>query len=279
MVTLERFQHTQRHAAPTAPDEHVPEHPSLVQALGPLLILYLLYTMVRWAVVDRGERVGDRNARHLLRFEAWLGIDYEHSVQAWMLRHPALIWFFDHYYVFAFFPILIVSAVCGYRTAPSAFHGARRVFAVSLAIALVIFMLLPLAPPRLLPSHGYVDTLMLYGPHYYGDSSGASLFNAYGSIPSMVNEYAAMPSMHVGWSMIAGWLLYVASGRRWWVGVLAATHVILMETAVVATGNHYIVDGLAGMLVVMLSVVIVRWYAQRSLIYQQRLLHCARERA
>jgi hypothetical protein len=148
MVTLERFQHTRRQAATTAPDERVPERSSLAQALGPLLILYLLYTMVRWAVVDRGEDVGDRNARALLRFEAWLGIDIEHSVQRWALRHGEVVWFFDHYYVFAFFPVLILAAVWGYRAAPVAFQTARRMFAVSLALALVIFALVPLAPPR-----------------------------------------------------------------------------------------------------------------------------------
>ncbi len=262
-----------------AADERVSERPSLVQALGPLLILYLLYTMVRWAVVDRGEDVGDRNARYLLRFEAWLGIDLEHSVQRWALHHRELIRFFDHYYVFAFFPVLIGAAVWGYRAAPAAFQTARRMFGVSLTLALVIFALVPLAPPRLLAGHGYVDTLMLYGPRYYGDSSGASIFNAYGSIPSMVNEYAAMPSMHVGWSIIAGWLLYVASGRRWWVGALALTHVVMMETVVVATGNHYVVDGLAGMAVVAISAAVVHWYETRPLPNQRRLLHCARERA
>jgi len=279
MVTLERFQSSHRKAVATVPEERASDHHTLVQSLGPLLILYLLYTMVRWAVVDRGEDVGDRNADYLLRFETWLGIDFEHSVQAWTLRHPDLVSFFDHYYVFAFFPVLILAAVWGYRAAPAAFHTARRVFAVSLAMALVIFALVPLAPPRLLPGHGYVDTLMLYGPRYYGDSSGASLFNAYGSIPSMVNEYAAMPSMHIGWSIIAGWLLYVASGRRWWVGVLAATHVFLMETVVVATGNHYVIDGLVGMAVVVISAAAVRRYEARTRTNQRRLLHSARERA
>ncbi len=277
MATLERFQPSRRSAATAASDERAPERPTLAQALGPLLILYLLYTMVRWAMVDRGEDVGDRNARYLLRFEAWLGIDIEYSVQRWALSHPDLIWFLNHYYVFAFFPVLIVAAVFGYRAAPAAFHTARRVFAVSLAMALIMFMLIPLAPPRLLPAYGYIDTLMLYGPRYYGDSSGASLFNAYGSIPSMVNEYAAMPSMHVGWSIIAGWLLYVASGRRWWVGALVATHVFLMETVVVATGNHYVIDGLVGMAVVVFAAAVVCRYESRAQPNRRRLLHCVRE--
>jgi hypothetical protein len=241
---------------------------------------------VRWIVVDRAESVGDRNAVRVIRFERWLGIDIERSLQDWLLGHPSLVLFFNRYYVFAFFPVLIAAAIWGYRAAPGAFHTARRVFAVSLAMALALFALVPLAPPRLLPaSYGYVDTLMLYGPHYYGDASGASLFNAYGSIPSMVNEYAAMPSMHVGWSIIAAWLLYIASGRRWWVGALAAAHVLLMQTVVISTGNHYLVDGVVGALVVLVAWGVVRWYEARARTRESagslltgRLLHCARGR-
>ena len=262
MVTLERFQSTHRKAVATVPEERASEHPTLVQSLGPLLILYLLYTMVRWAVVDRGEDVGDRNADYLLRFETWLGIDFEHSVQAWTLRHPDLVSFFDHYYVFAFFPVLILAAVWGYRAAPAAFHTARRVFAVSLAMALVIFALVPLAPPRLLPGHGYVDTLMLYGPRYYGDSSGASLFNAYGSIPSMVNEYAAMPSMHIGWSTIGALTVATCLPRikgfpiGW---VIGGFHITMMTLTVMATGNHYFLDEVGGWLIVAASLLLA-WF-------------------
>lgn len=265
MVSLDRFQYAPRKSLHQDAEADAPERLSLVHALGPLLILYLLYTLVRWVVVDRAEDVGDRNAIKVIRFEQWLGIDIEQSLQGWLLEHTKLIWFFNHYYVFAFFPVLVVAAIWGYRAAPDAFHTARRVFAVSLAMALLIFALIPLAPPRLLPaSYGYVDTLMRYGPHYYGDASGASLFNAYGSIPSMVNEYAAMPSMHVGWSIIAGWLLYVASGRRWWMAMLVVTHVLLMETVVISTGNHYLIDGVVGALVVLAAWTIVRWWEHRS---------------
>jgi hypothetical protein len=85
--------------------------------------------------------------------------------------------------------------------------------------------------------------------------------------------------MHVGWSMIAGWLLYVASGRRWWVGALAAAHVLLMETVVIATGNHYVIDGVVGMTVVAISAAVVHWYEVCVRSNQRRLLHSVRERA
>lgn len=255
MASLERYR-----SAPRRPPPAVSQSPML-HALAPFALLYTVYTLVRWALAGHASQVGSRNADTILRFEQWLGLDIERALQTWLLGHPPLISLFNYYYVFAFFPVLVVAAIWGVRAVPAAFETARHVFAISLAIALVIFAILPLAPPRLLPeAYGYVDTLMLYGPRYYGDASGASLFNLYGSIPTMVNEYAAMPSMHVGWSIIAGWLLFVASGRRWWVGLLATLHIVAMEIVVVSTGNHYLVDGIAGILVVLIAWGIVRWH-------------------
>ena len=95
---------------------------------------------------------------------------------------------------------------------------------------------------------GMVDTLMVYGPKYYGDSQGSSLFNAYGRLPSMVNVYAAMPSMHVAWSIIAGALLVSAFRGRWWSWALGVSHPVLMGMAVIVTANHYLLDVVVGVL-------------------------------
>jgi PAP2 superfamily protein len=224
--------------------------------LAPILLLYSLYTLLRWTFIDRASIVGDHNASRVLEFERRLEIDRELWLQHHVLEHSAVGWFLNHYYVFAFFPMLIGGAVIAAVRAPRAFQHWRTVFIISLGFALVGFALFPLTPPRLLPHLGYVDTLMLRGPRYYGDEAGASIFNAYGSIPSMVNEYAAMPSMHVGWSAIAGALFVAAfAGRRWIVG-LAVLHVVLMQIAVVATGNHYLIDGIAGLLVVLTAALV-----------------------
>lgn len=232
---------------------------TLLLGFAPLLALYILYSIVRWTVSDRGASIGDRNADWVLRFEHWLGVDWELAIQNRFLDHTRLIEAANYYYVFAFFPVLIASAVIAIFRAPQAFHYWRRVFAVSLAFALLGFALFPLTPPRLLPvGAGYVDTLLLYGPHYYGDAQGASLFNAYGSLPSMVNVYAAMPSMHVGWSVLAGALLVASFPGHRWLVALAAIHVLVMAFVVIVTGNHYVIDGIAGVLVLALAIGVVR---------------------
>jgi membrane-associated phospholipid phosphatase len=242
---------------------------AVAAGLAPILLLYALYTLLRWTFIDRAAIVGDHNADRVLEFERNLNLDQELWLQHQVVEHSGVVWFLNHYYVFAFFPMLVGGAVLAAIRAPRAFRYWRTVFVVSLGLALVGFALFPLTPPRLLPDLGYVDTLMLRGPQYYGDEAGSSFFNAYGSIPSMVNEYAAMPSMHVGWSAIAG-LLFVAAfpGRRWLVG-LAVLHVILMQIAVVATGNHYLIDGIAGLLVVLVAALIAGRIPQLRNVWDQ----------
>jgi hypothetical protein len=237
--------------------------------LAPLLLLYAFYTLLRWTFIDRAAVVGDHNADRVLELERSLNLDQELWLQHHVVEHSGVVWFLNHYYVFAFFPMLIGGAVLAAIRAPRAFRYWRTVFIVSLGLALIGFALFPLTPPRLLPELGYVDTLMARGPRYYGDESGASFFNAYGSIPSMVNEYAAMPSMHVGWSAIAGLLLVAAfPGRRWLAG-LAVAHVVLMQIAVVATGNHYFIDGVAGLLVVLVAALIASRIPQLRNVWDQ----------
>lgn len=231
-----------------------------VASLAPVLILYVVYTLVRWAVADRGPAHGPDHAATLLRVEDALRLDWERPVQQIGLQHDWLITAANWYYVAGFLPVLVFAAALAAWRAPTAFLRWRNVFAVSLGMALVGFALFPVAPPRLMPAdHGYVDTLMHYGPRYYGDAHGSSLFNAYGRLPSMVNEYAAMPSMHVAWSAIAGIMIATVIGRRWAWG-FAAAHPLAMAFTVVVTANHYVADVIGGLVVLGLATASVALY-------------------
>jgi hypothetical protein len=245
-------------------------HPNVSDAqrvaigLAPLLVLYALYSTVRFLVSDRGPIAGGHHARSILHLERWLNIDWEIGIQSEVLPRAWLTHAANWYYVCGFLPVLISCSVLGAWKAPVAFAWWRRVFAISLAFALIGFAVYPLTPPRLLPSsYGYVDTLLNFGPRYYGDATGSSLFNLYGSIPSTVNVYAAMPSMHVAWSVVAASLFWIVAGRRRWATVVAIAHPCLMAFAVVATANHYVVDVLAGLAVLLTSIVIARRWGHR----------------
>ena len=155
-----------------------------------------------------------------------------------------------------FLPVILVCASIAALLDFQTFLWWRRRFALTMLIALLGFALYPLAPPRMLP--GMVDTLMVYGPQYYGDVEGSSLFNAYGRLPSMVNVYAAMPSMHVAWSIIAGALLVSSFKGRWWAWALGAGHPVLMGVAVVVTANHYLLDVVVGVLALVGALLVIR---------------------
>lgn len=236
-----------------------PGWPGIVASIAPVLLLYACYTLVRWAVADRGPTLGLRHARAVLRFEDRIDIDVELRLQRFALPHEWLVKAANWYYVAGFLPVLVSCALlCAWRN-PDAFHWWRHVFAISLLLALIGYATFPLTPPRLLPADaGFVDTLLRYGPRYYGDTSGASIFNGQGSLPSMVNLYAAMPSMHVAWSFVAGALFGSAWRSKRLAAVLAVLHGTGMAAAVTLTANHYVLDIVAGLAALGAAVIVTR---------------------
>ena len=111
--------------------------------------------------------------------------------------------FANIFYTAGYFPVLAITAVSLYRFERNRFHTFKLAFLLGLAFALIGFSLFPLAPPRLLPGMGFVDTQQVYGSGLYNDKAVASLYN----------PYAAMPSMHFGWALLVG-IIAFSSGRR-----------------------------------------------------------------
>lgn len=222
--------------------------------LSPVLFFYLIYTIARWLLADRGPNLGPDNALRVLRLERFLHLDWEQTIQAYGLRHQWIARVANWYYVLGFLPVLVGAALLAAWRAPAVFLRWRTIFAISLFLALAGFALFPVAPPRLLPGNdGYVDTLLLYGPHYYGNAHGRSLFNAFGHLPTLVNLYAAMPSMHVAWSSVAGIFLTVVTHRRW-MWIVAVLHPTLMAFTVIVTANHFVLDVIVGMMVLAVAI-------------------------
>ena len=228
----------------------------LLVGMGPMLLLYALYTLVRFLLRERGPVDGVANAYAVLHLEQRLGLGWETSIQQVTLPHEWLVVAANWYYVLGFLPVILISSCLAAMFNFASFVWWRRNFVVTLFLALIGFAIYPLAPPRMLP--GMVDTLMVYGPRYYGDSNGSSLFNAYGRIPSLVNVYAAMPSMHVAWSIIAGALLISSFRQRWWMWTIGFVHPLLMGISVLVTANHFLLDVIMGVAALIGSLLIVR---------------------
>jgi hypothetical protein len=207
---------------------------------------YLVYSQVRGLA---GGRVTDAmaNAHHIVNLEQKLGIFGELTVQRWFLPSSTLIHVFNVIYFYGFFPVFIPTAIWLYMRRPQIYRMARTAFLTSGGIAVCFFLTLPTAPPRLL-GMGFVDTL------------NDGLAPSYSSIPG-VNHYAALPSMHVGWTFLLAVALYQALPRQRWRPVFFLIP-FMMFSATVVTGNHWFMDAGLGLTVASIALLLTL-YVQR----------------
>jgi len=217
---------------------------------------YLIYSQVRGLAADRSLDAF-ANAYQVINIEERLGVFRELSLQQFVIARGQLIDFFNLFYFYGLFPLLLPTALFLYLRRPHVYNLTRNAFLVSGAIAVFFYILIPTAPPRLV-GMGFLDTL------------GTSLTPKYGSIPG-VNHYAAMPSMHVGWNFLLAVAIYLAlSGVR--LRFLVLLLPIVMFTATVVTGNHYFLDGILGICVaatgLFLAIQVERWRSAPALAIQ-----------
>lgn len=198
----------------------------------------LVYYLVRGAVSDRADEAFAR-ARAILELEERLQLDWELGWQADILHSAFLIDLANGTYFWGHMPLLIVLAFWLWRRHRLVWQRFRNALLLSAALGMISYLLFPTAPPRLLPELGYVDTLLLRAaPAYQAQEVG--LF---------VNPYAALPSLHVGWALLASLALWQAAQGRWRVRLLAVAVVGSQSWAVVATANHWTLDAAAGIAV------------------------------
>lgn len=173
------------------------------------------------------------NARALVRFEVAVGIDWEGWVQSLVIDHDALVALVNWIYIYGHWPVVGVSLTVLFLRFPDRFYLLRNALFVSGAIGLIVFATLPVAPPRL-GGLDLVDTV-------------TERSDAYRTLqpPGLINRYAALPSLHFGWNLLVGVILWRTT-RQPWVRTFALVLPALMAFAVVATANHYVIDVVAG---------------------------------
>lgn len=210
------------------------------------------YKMVRRSFIQRAEGVAYHHALDILRWEDRLGIDIELRLQRWVIDHDWLFAFFNRYYM-AFMWMFYSCALTALLLAPARYPYFRRVFLCSMLLALPWFYFYPLAPPRFMGPYGYpfIDSQAVYGPHYFE-----------GRAAVQANQFAAMPSMHCGWTFIGAVMLaYALPWKR--IGVwIGAVYFLLMSLTVMVTGHHYILD-IAGGLVTAGAAFLLAWWLPR----------------
>ena len=204
----------------------------VLQEVALWALLYPLYLLTREGA-EGSQAAALRHAREIVAAERSLGIAIEHWLQQIATASPLTRAAFDAYYEWAFYPLLVVVVLWLALTRRELYCHTRRALVVALAVAAVFFLLFPAAPPRMLPGLGIHDTVGMHD-HDVGSFHGISY-----------NPYAAMPSLHVGWSLIAAAGVFRAV-RNPWVRAAAIVHPLAMTVTTIATGNHYLLDCVAG---------------------------------
>jgi hypothetical protein len=199
---------------------------------------YFLYMYTRSLVFDDIEASALANASTIIALEKSLGFFWEPDWQAWAITSAkAVVVFFNWAYIFTFWPIILTTALILYVGNRSRYIYYRNVVLLSFALALLGFMLFPLAPPRMMAGQ-FVDTIKAFGPAFYASREMAAYYN----------PYAAMPSLHFSWTIMFG-IVFLRSGNRW-VKILGILYPLITLLAITITANHYIVDAIGGGLLI-----------------------------
>ncbi|WP_420713630.1 bifunctional glycosyltransferase 87/phosphatase PAP2 family protein [Streptomyces sp. WM4235] len=213
--------------------------PNLLLELLLIRVGYSIYSHIR-AAATAGRDLAEANGSRIHGIEKALGIDIEYAVNHAVVNTPWLEAFFDFYYTSFHFVVPMGILAVLYWRRPADYRWARASLGLATVLALVGFWLYPLAPPRLMPDLGFVDTV-----HGVQDLANPR----YGAMTAISNQYAAMPSLHFGWSLWCG-IVIVVLAPKGWQKLLGALHPLITVCAIVATANHWVLDAVGGALVV-----------------------------
>src|SRR6201999_1907977 len=162
------------------------------------------------------------------------------SINHFVANNEWLAQIMNYYYATLHFVVTIAVMVWLFVARPLIYRGMRTVLFVTTLLGLVGFFLYPLAPPRLLPQYGYIDTLAKF--HTWGSLADPK-------IADHTNQFAAIPSLHIGWSLWCAIAIFYCA-KRTWVRVLGVLYPICTLMVIIGTANHFIIDAVGGVAVV-----------------------------
>ena len=170
--------------------------------------------------------------RDILAVERFFHIANEHGTQRLIEGHALVSQACNAFYVYGHFNGLLLFLAWIFWQHRALYPSVRMTVVLVTAACFLVHLVMTVAPPRLLPGGGFVDTAAVYGQSVYGPTT-----------LEVADQLSAFPSVHVGWAAIVAWWMWRASPWRWgWVGV---THLVVTSFVVVATANHYGLDGIA----------------------------------
>ena len=207
---------------------------------------YFIYSRIRGS----GRAAGLQplhNARRLIRWERNIGAYHELGFQRLLLTNDQMIVALNTFYGTAHFIVTPAVAIFLFRKRRDVYRVWRNVLGLATALALVGYFAFPLMPPRLVPLLGFSDTMVRHPSPW-----------RVAPIPiwNLGNPYAAMPSLHVAWSI---WvcLVLLATARSIAMRCAACAYPCVTLVAIVATGNHFVLDAVGGALAVAVAMALL----------------------
>lgn len=227
-----------------------PRRPRLWFEVLLIAVSYWVYSLVRNAVPEQKAQAL-RNADWIWSVEKQLGIAVEQTVNHAVNSVTWLIVSMNYYYATLHFVVTLGVLVWLFRRHPGRYAAARLSLFATTAVALLGYYLFPLAPPRLMNCGHFIDTVLVH--HTWGSMAS-------GNFKNMSNQYAAMPSMHIGWSLWCGLTVFALVSAPW-ARILGLLYPTATLVVIVATANHFWLDALGGLLCLAFgSAVSYLWY-------------------
>lgn len=209
-------------------------HPRLKRIIREIALLAVLFGVYNLGRLISAHHAGSafEHADALRHVQTLIGLPSEARVQELALQVPDLARAANRYYAGVHFPLTAIVLLWLLIRRPAEYAKARWALASLTGLALIGHLVFPLAPPRMFPQYGWVDTAQQLGQSVYSADAESGL----------ANQFAAMPSLHVGWAfMVAVFLIRTTKSRWRWLWI---AHPVITFAVVVVTANHYWLDGL-----------------------------------
>jgi len=207
---------------------------------------YIVYLVTKGLIHSDTRAVGLVNGEKVVSLQRDLGFLWEPGWQSWALENvKALVVTLNWVYIITYWPVILTAALVLYLKDRQGYNFYRTVVFINLGGALLTFMIFPVASPFAIPSVELTDSIQEFGPKVYGSDGMASYYNI----------SAAMPSLHFSWTVILGVLFWRSFPG--WCRVVGLLYPVMTFFAITLTGNHFILDAMAGAVLAGLSFSVV----------------------
>ncbi len=222
-----------------------------------VLVVDVVYETVRNIASAKPQRAYD-NAIRLIGWQRDLGIWHEHGIQQWALGFTPLIIAANYFYGSVYIIATVLGLIFLYRFHSDDYPLWRNALAIGTLLGLIGFATFPLMPPRLLDTWADPNGLFQFNANTFFHFKDTLLeyptfwsFNSEG-MKSISNQFAAMPSLHCGWAFW-GLAVFYPRVKSWWAKGLAILYPITTIFVVVITGNHYFLDAVGGLFIMLVG--------------------------